>query len=110
MKLSELVKEMDLNVVTGEIARDCDISGVYMCDLLSRVMSRASEDGIWITVMAHVNIVAVAELVNLACIMVPEGIAVQQETIEKAKEENITIVSTGLTGYEAACRLHDLLD
>lgn len=108
MKLSKISKDLELKLETGVLAADPDISSVYSCDLLSRVMSRGSKDGIWITVLSHINIVAVAQLANLACIIVPEGIPVQEETKIKAEEEGINIFSSDMTGYEISWRIHEL--
>ena len=49
----------------GEI----EIEGVYIGDLLSIVMSKAKKNYAWITIQTHINIVAVAELLELACII-----------------------------------------
>lgn len=109
MKLSEAAGVLPMKVVTGEIKRDPDISTVYTCDLLSRVMSMSEKDCIWLTVLTHLNVVAVAQLTDIACIMIPEDIPIPEATINKAKEEDINIVSTPLTAYEACWRLHDLM-
>jgi len=42
----------------------------------------------WITVHTHVNIVAVALMADIPCIIIPEGIEVEEATIKKAKQVN----------------------
>ena len=46
-----------------------EIKGVYIGDLLSWVMGRAKADDAWITIMSNINIVAVASLADVACII-----------------------------------------
>jgi len=38
----------------------------------------------WITVHTHVNIVAVALMADIPCIIIPEGIEVEEATIKKS--------------------------
>ncbi len=108
MRISEIVKVLKLETVT-EIAEDRDVTGVYACDFLSRVMSCCEAGNIWITVQTHLNVLAVAELNNAACIIVPEGISPGSSTVEKAMEKGIAILSSEKPAYELCWRLHDLL-
>ena len=94
MKVSELIKNLDLTVVTDKEFADREIKGCYAGDLLSWVMGRAEQDSAWITIMSNINIVAVAALVDMACIILAEGVAVDEEVIKKANSQGIIILST----------------
>ncbi len=83
-----------------------NISGVCICDLLSWVMSHANRGDAWITVHTHLNIVAVAVLTEVSCIVIPEGIKVEQPTLNKADEEGIVIIGTDLSAYEICCKAY----
>ena len=83
MKLKEFAEKLEMKILTEESKLDRRISGVYVCDLLSWVMSHANKDNIWITIHTHINIVAVALLTEVACIIVPENIEVEEATIKK---------------------------
>ena len=110
MKLSEAAAALPGKVLTGDFPADPEISTVYTCDLLSRVMSMSEKDCIWITVLTHLNVVAVAQLADIACIVIPEDIPVPESTVKKAEEEQICILSTPLSTYELSWRLHDLIN
>ena len=56
-----------------------EISDVYIGDLLSWVMGRAKADDAWITIMSNVNILAVASLADTACIILAEGVTVEED-------------------------------
>lgn len=79
-----------------------EIGGVYIGDLLSWVMGRASSDDAWITIMSNINILAVASLADTACIIVAEGVKLESEVIETAKEKNINIIYSESGIYETA--------
>ena len=59
-----------------------EINGAYVGDLLSWVMGKAMADNVWITIMSNVNIVAVATLVDVACILLAEGVALSDVEAE----------------------------
>lgn len=103
MVVSELVKKLGAEVLTGEIVKDAEVTGIYCGDLLSWVMSHASRGSAWITVHTHLNIVAVASLTELSCIIIPENIEVDEPTIRKAIDENVIIIRSGLSTYNICC-------
>lgn len=106
MKVSELAKALDLTVITNKDFADREIKSCYVGDLLSWVMGRAGQDSVWITIMSNVNIVAVAALVDMACIILAEGVAIDEEVIKKADSQGIIILSTDKNSYEAAIAVH----
>ncbi len=109
MKVGELAECLDMKVLTGDKGLDKDITGMYICDLLSWVMSHANKSDAWVTVHTHINIVAVAILTETSCIIVPENISVEEASVKKAAEEGIAILSTDMTAYQIACKVGKLL-
>lgn len=107
MVVSEWVAKLGGRVLTGEYDRDIEVSGIYCGDLLSWVMSHASRGSAWITVHTHLNIVAVASLTELSCIIIPENIEVDETTISKAISENVIIISSELSTYQICCIAHE---
>jgi len=85
--------------------KEMNIEGVYIGDLLSIVMAKAKHNFVWITIQTHINIIAVAELLELSCIIIVENMNVEAEALEKAKELNIPIFKTKKSAYEVACEL-----
>ena len=81
---------------------DREIDGCYMGDLLSWVMGRAEADNVWITIMSNSNIVAVASLADVSCILLAEGVELDDELIAISREKNINILSSSLPQYETA--------
>lgn len=108
MKVRELAVKLKLKLFAGEGGLEREITGVYIGDLLSRVMSNSESGNAWITIHAHVNIAAVASLNELSCIIIPEGLEPEKNTAEKAAAENIPILGSTLNTYSLACRMYEL--
>ena len=109
MKVSELIKELNLDLLTDSGFEDRDVNGCYIGDLLSHVMGKATEGDAWITIMNNINIVAVASLTEAACIILAEGISADESIIKKADGEGIVIVKSDLTAFELAVKISELL-
>ena len=79
-----------------------EIKNVYIGDLLSWVMGRAQADDAWITIMSNINVVAVASLADTACVILAEGVTLDEETLNTAKAKGINVLTTELSAYQAA--------
>lgn len=86
-----------------------EITGVYIGDLLSWVMGRAKSGEAWITIMSNINIVAVASLADVACVVAAEGVEISSEIAAAAESKGINILSFPGSAYEAAVLLNELL-
>ncbi|MBR5519870.1 MAG: hypothetical protein IKU55_04045 [Clostridia bacterium] len=93
-------------LVAGE---DRKVSGGYCGDLLSWVMGRAPKDSAWITVMANMNVAAVAVLCDVACVIFAQGSQPDATLCERAKNEGLTLLTTDEDTYTAAVRLQQVL-
>lgn len=85
------------------------INGVYVGDLLSWVMGRAECDNVWITIMSNINVVAVASLSDVSCVLLAEDVTFDNEVLNTAKEKGINILSTPLPAYEAAIKISGMI-
>ncbi len=106
MNLQEIIAHLNLKVLTQ--AKDFStvpVKSGYCSDLLSCVMTGASPDGIWITLMAHSNIVAVAALLDLSAIIITEDAQPDQQTIEQANQKGVTMLSTPADNFETVGKL-----
>jgi len=105
MTLTELVRQLSLDVRASAGKLDAEVSGGYAADLLSCVMAKAQAGNVWVTLQGHSNIVAVASLLGLAGIIVTEGIIPDSATLEKAEEQGVPILTTPLTTFTVASKL-----
>jgi len=105
MTVNELSLKAGLSFINrAEDARK--IKSVYMGDLLSWVMGRAGADSAWITIMSNVNVVAVALLADVSCVILAEGVVLDAEAAAAAKSKSINILSSSKTSYETAIDIY----
>jgi len=109
MTLDEIIKNLNLAVLTkpGDFAAIRPASG-YMSDLLSCVMAGSKPGGLWITLQAHTNIVAVAALTDACAVIITEGAMPDADVIEKANSQGVTLLGTAQGSYHVAGRLWEL--
>ena len=100
MNLQQIIDRLDLTVLTDR--RDFTLiepDGGYTSDLLSCVMAGAKSNYLWITLQAHLNIVAVAALLEVAAIIITENAQPDSATVAKANEQGIVLLSTSKPTY-----------
>ncbi|GAB6188452.1 hypothetical protein JCM30566_01910 [Marinitoga arctica] len=88
---------------------DNEIKRGYIGDLLSEIMRNSPSNSIWITHQTHPNIVAVASIVEINTIVIPEGFEYESETVEKAKENNINLLKSKKDIFETSGLIYTLL-
>ncbi len=86
-----------------------EIKGAYIGDLLSWVMGRANADNIWITIMSNLNVIAVASLSDVSCVLLSEGVTLDDELIKTALQKDINVLTTSLATYEAALKISGII-
>ena len=106
MKLQSVLDLPDLSVlVKGN--PDRKVSKVFCCDLLSIAMGKAPADGVWVTVMGNKNTLAVATLTDTACIILAEGVALDEGTLAQAEAEGIAVLATDLPVFDMALEVYE---
>jgi len=105
MKVCELRDLIGATVITGETGLENDIQSGYCCDLLSWVMAHGSAGMAWVTVQTHMNVIAVATLHEMSCVVIPEGAQMDKEIADKAAEEGIAVLLSDKPAYEICGRL-----
>lgn len=107
MTVSEICSKCGFEaVVLPDPEREVD--GGYIGDLLSWVMGRAKADSAWITIMSNINIVAVASLTDVACIILAEGVTVDDSIKVTAQAKGVNILCSQLPAYETALVISEL--
>lgn len=105
MTVSELCQALKLEALALPTP-ERKIDGVYIGDLLSWVMGRANEGNVWITIMSNVNVIAVATLSDVACVVFAEGVKPDTDLVALANEKGVNLLSSSLPAYETAIAIH----
>ena len=108
MELKQVVEALDLGVKAGAKALGVSVEGGYISDLLSDVIANSQKGDVWMTLQIHQNIIAVATLKELAGIVIIGGKEPAEETVNKAEEEGVPLLTSSLPAFEVAGRLYDM--
>jgi serine kinase of HPr protein (carbohydrate metabolism regulator) len=108
MKLKNLIEKYELEVLTGNPDNEREITGGYSGDLLSDVIANTDKNNVWITMQTHMNIIAVASLKELSAIIIVMNRQIENDVLEKAKEEKITILRTDKTAFQVSGLIYSL--
>lgn len=100
MTALELANKLGFQILNKGDGNDRVIDGVYCCDLLSIVMGRAKTNDAWVTVMGNVNTIAVAVLSDVSCIILSEGMQLDQAALNKAVGQQICVLASDLPTFE----------
>lgn len=98
MTVNDFINRLDLEVLNLEDG-EREITGGYTGDLLSWVMSRAQSGDAWVTIMTNMNVIAVASLTDVACVIIAENAEIAPEIIERAKSQGINLLRTDKTAW-----------
>lgn len=108
MIVREFLKKNEIAIINeGE---KMELGQPFCCDLLSVVMNRGSVGCTWVTIMANLNTIAVAKLVEASCVILAEGVSLDEMSLKKAQEEGVTVLSSQLPIYETAKKVDEYLN
>ena len=107
MTIKELIESNLFETINIGDDTDRAISGLFCCDLLSIAMSKAPADSVWVTVMGNINTLAVAALCDVGCIVLAEGVSLDDTANAKAIQQHITVLRTDMPIFDAALKVHE---
>jgi len=107
--VKQIIEALDLDVLSGEKGLDREVTGGYVCDLLSDVMGNSKEGQIWITLQTHKNVMAIASLRDLAAVILINGLKPDEDTAKQSEIEGIPILGTKETAFETSGKLFNIL-
>ena len=108
MTVRDLISALDLQVLTeGDL--DLPIENGYCGDLLSWVMGRMPHGSVWFTIMSNRNVLAVAVLAEAPAIVLCEGVVPDEDVLEKAREEELTLLTSPEGAFTLAGRVYAML-
>lgn len=108
MTVSELQTELKLTAFALPRG-DREIEGGYVGDLLSWVMGRAESGDAWITIMNNINVIAVAQLADVACVIFAEGVTPDEKLTAAAMEHEINLLSANVPAFTVCAAISRLL-
>jgi len=109
MTLEQIINTLNLEILSApkDVSEISPTSG-YISDMLSCVMTGAKSQSLWVTLQSHNNIVAVACLLDVAAVIITEGSKPDDETIQKADEEGVILLSTPHKSFYVVGKLWEM--
>ena len=109
MTLQEIISGLNLNVLTSpQNFAAVTPQGGYASDLLSCVVAGAQPGNLWVTLQAHMNVVAVASLREVSAVILTENAQPDADVIEKANDQGVVLLSTASPSYEVVGKLWEM--
>lgn len=105
MTVAEMIKLLDLCPVHLEDEGRAQVESVYCGDLLSDVLANAEAGGVWFTVQGHNNVIAVAALRDLACVVVVNGVAPDPLAVANARSQGVSLCGSQMPAAELCLKL-----
>ena len=91
MTVEDLVSLLGLDPINLADPATRQVTTAYCGDLLSDVMAHCQGGAVWFTVQAHVNTVAVADLRDVAFIVLVNGVSPDLQTSARAKAQGVNV-------------------
>jgi hypothetical protein len=106
--LNEIAQKLGLEVRAGGSVLETEVQGGYASDLISDVIANGRKGVLWVTHQTHINTVAAASLRELAGIVLANGREPEEDTLQKARAENVALLVSRLPAFELVGRLYGL--
>jgi len=104
--LKDIQKILSADIILDNEWMDGKIQTVYCSDLMSDILSFGDSSSLLITSLINPQAIRTAEMVDIAAICFVHGKIPHQETIEMARNNEIVLLSTRYSMYEACGRIY----
>jgi hypothetical protein len=103
MKVSELVQKTGLIAINEY--KDREIESVYISDMVSDLIASAKANSIVVTLQTHKSLIAAANLVAAAMVVIVNGRKPSEDVVALANRTGIGLFSYDLDSWELAKKL-----
>lgn len=108
MTVKDIIEKCSFSLIHGaDLERK--IEGVYAGDLLSWVMGHGEYGQCLVTIMSNANVLAVASLLDLSCVILSENVKPDEDFISLAKDKEINILCSKESTYKTCTLLYEAL-
>jgi predicted transcriptional regulator len=105
MKLREVLSLLGGELLTPGISLETECSKVFASDLMSDVLAFTEPGSLLMTGLVNSHVVRTACLVDATAIVIVQGKRPDMKVVDEARENNLPIISTGCSMFEACSRI-----
>ncbi|HWR62414.1 MAG TPA: DRTGG domain-containing protein [Clostridia bacterium] len=106
MKILEIKRILDAEVLCGDQLMENEISYAFSSDLMSDVLAFVNGKTLLLTGLTNQQVIRTAEMADIGFIVFVRGKKPEAEIVELAVENNIVLLSTRDTMYIASGKLY----
>ncbi len=101
MKISEIVKLLDAQVLCGEDQLEGEVKSACGCDMMSDVLAFVKEQAVLLTGLCNPQVVRTAQMMDMRCIVFVRGKLPPDDVVELARKADIVVLATAERLYVA---------
>ena len=105
MTTKDVAERLELKGLTKMF--DKPVTGVYISDMISDVIANARAGNVLVTLQVHSNVIAAANIVDIAAIVLTRGRAPAPEATALAEKAEIPVFTTPMDSWQVATRLDE---
>jgi predicted transcriptional regulator len=106
MRISELAEKTGLKAANAYVDRE--VESVYISDMVSDIITSAKRNSVLVTLQTHKSLVAAANLVAAAMIVIVKGRQPSDDVVELATRTGIAVFVSALDTWAFAKKLAQL--
>lgn len=106
MRISELAEKTGLQAANAYVDRE--VEGVYISDMVSDIITSAKRSSVIVTLQTHKSLVAAANLVSAAMIVIVKGRQPSDDVVELATRSGIAVFVSASDTWAFAKKLTQL--
>ena len=106
MKISEIQKLLDAEIVCGEEYLDHEVHSACGSDMMSDVLAYVKDQAVLLTGLVNAQVIRTAEMMDMVCIVFVRSKSPSEEMVRLARESDMVILKTNKRMYEACGKLY----
>ncbi|MFI3167905.1 MAG: DRTGG domain-containing protein [Bacillota bacterium] len=101
MKVKEIVKLLNAEILVGEDKTEREIKGAFGSDMMSDVLAFVSDQAMLLTGLVNPQVVRTCEMMDINCIVFVRGKRPDEMVLNLAKTKDMIIIATEEKMYPA---------
>ncbi|HWR22783.1 MAG TPA: DRTGG domain-containing protein [Feifaniaceae bacterium] len=106
MKIARVAELLDARVLCCAEQLEREVTSAFGADLMSDVLAFMDAETLLLTGLVNAHVIRTAEVLELPCVVFVSGKMVEEDILERAKAQNIVLLSTMLSLYECCGMLY----
>ena len=106
MKISEVARILNAQVMTGEDMLDMEVHSACGSDMMSDVLAYVKDQGVLLSGLINVQVIRTLLMMDMNCVVFIRGKIPPQGIVDFAEENGVVVLRTDLPMFESCGRLY----